>query len=182
MAASGSPATEVALTMASLPEGVAFDDSPPDLLGRIEVQRGTHPDANANWTGVDVVVSGGSAFRGIALDAAAGKLYWTSSNLAQGAKIRRANLDGSNIETLVDLGTAGSNPRGIASIPQAGRCTGRTSDSASCGARTSTPGGRVDRLRDRVWHRPRPGRGADLLVELHAGEYLALRARGRRPG
>ena len=121
-AANGLSATEVALTTASLPEGVAFDE----LHRRIYWVESRYDgarilSASANWTGVQVVVSGGSAYRGIALDAAAGKLYWTSSNLAQGAKIRRANLDGSSIETLVELGTAGSNPRGIAVDPTGGK-------------------------------------------------------------
>src|SRR5262249_29873888 len=77
--------------------------------------------ADVNYTGVEVLVSGGSAFRGIALDVAGGKMYWTSSNLVDGAKIRRANLHGSSAEVLVDLGTTGSNPRGIALDLTAGK-------------------------------------------------------------
>jgi len=121
-ASNGSAATEVALQAASLPEGVAFDE----LHRRIYWVESRYVgarilSASPDWSGVQVVVPGGSSFRGIAVDAAAGKLYWTSSNLVEGAKIRRANLDGSSVQVLVDLGTAGSNPRGIALDPAGGK-------------------------------------------------------------
>ena len=170
--------------MAGLPEGVAFDE----LHRRIYWVESRYSGArimSASPTGRDERSSAPrrSAFRGIALDAAAGKLYWTSSNLAEGAKIRRANLDGSNVETLVDLGTAGSNPRGIALDP-----AGEKGVLGGPGARPRAAreprrlGGRDDRLRDRVRHRARPGGEPGLLVELPRGEHFALRARGRPSG
>jgi hypothetical protein len=121
-ASNGAAATEVALQAASLPEGVAFDE----LHRRIYWVESRYVgarilSASPDWSGVQVVVSGGSSFRGIAVDAAGGKLYWTSSNLVEGAKIRRANLDGSGVQVLADLGTAGANPRGIALDPAGGK-------------------------------------------------------------
>ncbi len=47
---------------------------------------------------------------GLAVDAPAGKVYWTHGAFQQGA-IRRANLDGTNVETIVSGLT---NPRGLA--------------------------------------------------------------------
>lgn len=61
------------------------------------------------------LVSGGSALRGIAVDKAGGRMYWTSSNLSTGSKIYRANLDGTHTDTLIDFGTGSNNNlRGIA--------------------------------------------------------------------
>lgn len=54
----------------------------------------------------------------LAIDPAAGKLYWTDRDRAE---IRRANLDGSGIELLVDTSGGGlSRPGGIAIDPAAG--------------------------------------------------------------
>ena len=61
----------------------------------------------------DLVTRGLERPLGIALDVAAGKMYWTGSN-----KIQRANLDGSNIEDLV-IGL--SVPYGIALDVAAGK-------------------------------------------------------------
>jgi hypothetical protein len=68
----------------------------------------------------DSIVRNSSAFRGIALDVAGGKMYWTSTNLVSGSKIYRSDLDGNNLQTLIDFyafHTAGeslSAPKGIA--------------------------------------------------------------------
>jgi len=99
----------------TLPEGLAFDEVHHKIYWVEAALAGARIlRADPNYTNVEVLVSGGSAFRGIALDVAGGKMYWTSSNLTEGGRIRRANLDGSNVQVLVDLGTTGSNPRGIA--------------------------------------------------------------------
>jgi len=63
--------------------------------------------ANLDGSGIEDVVTGLYAPSGIALDVAAGKMYWAE---AQG-KIRRANLDGSGAEDLV---TGLFDPRSIA--------------------------------------------------------------------
>merc|ERR1719274_348667 len=54
----------------------------------------------------DLVTSGLGSPRGIALDLAGGKMYWTDIR-----KIQRANLDGSGVEDLV---TGWQNFKGIA--------------------------------------------------------------------
>ena len=61
---------------------------------------------------------------GIALDVGRGKMYWTHLNRFPTDKIRRANLDGSNVEDLI---TTGLSPQGASRwMWDAERCTGRT--------------------------------------------------------
>ena len=55
--------------------------------------------------------------RDLAVDSAAGKLYWIQADLTP-AEIRRANLDGSNVETIVTVST--SMPNALALDPQGG--------------------------------------------------------------
>lgn len=70
---------------------------------------GTIKRANLDGTNVDSLLSvGGSSAtfpRGLAINADAGKMYWTESgfcNDAASGRLRRANLDGSNVETVLD--------------------------------------------------------------------------------
>jgi hypothetical protein len=60
-------------------------------------------------TGLQVVADVGGGFRGIAIDNAAAKIYWTDVDNHQ---IRRADLDGGNFENLVTSGVGF--PMGIA--------------------------------------------------------------------
>ncbi|MEO6463342.1 MAG: hypothetical protein ABIP29_09725, partial [Candidatus Eisenbacteria bacterium] len=114
-AANGTGVATLALAAGTLPEGLAFDESHRKVYWVEAAFAGARiRRANPDGSGLETVLGGGSAFRGIALDEDGGKIYWTSSNLVEGARIRRANLDGSNVELLVDLGTTGANPRGIA--------------------------------------------------------------------
>jgi len=111
-----------ALGAATQPEGLAFHEGQDKVYWVESAWNGARIlRANPDWTGTEVLLAGGSAFRGLALDEAGGRMYWTSSNLSEGAKIRRANLDGSNLQVLVELGTSGSNPRGIALDVAAGK-------------------------------------------------------------
>ncbi|MBI4553738.1 MAG: hypothetical protein HY710_15845, partial [Candidatus Latescibacteria bacterium] len=64
--------------------------------------------ANLDGTGLEEVLTGLTEPVGIALDVAAGKMYWTDDS---DSKIRRANLDGTGVEELV---TGLLNPTGIA--------------------------------------------------------------------
>jgi len=105
--------TSIALGVGTLPEGLAVDDG------------GLLYWAEASWSGARVMrattalasptplVSGGSSYRGIALDDAANLVYWTTSNMVTGPAIQRASVLGGPATTIVTLG-AGSNPRGIA--------------------------------------------------------------------
>ena len=66
--------------------------------------------ANLDGSGVeDLITSGLSDPRGLALDLGAGKMYWTDRGTD---KIQRANLDGSRVEDLVTSGL--SSPSGLA--------------------------------------------------------------------
>lgn len=121
-ASNGTGVTSLPLAAGSLPEGVAFDETHRRLYWVEAAHVGARIlRSNVDGSGVEAVVTGGSAFRAVAIDEAAGKLYWTSSNQAEGARIRRANLDGTNVQVLLELGTTGANPRGIALDPAAGR-------------------------------------------------------------
>lgn len=70
--------------------------------------------ADLDGSNIKSVIDGGGSPEGIALDPAAGKLYWTEWRSGWGAtgKIQRSDLDGSNLETLVVTGA--EHPRGIA--------------------------------------------------------------------
>ena len=66
--------------------------------------------SNLDGSGVeDLVTTGLTRPRGIALDVAGGEMYWTDVGTD---KIQRSNLDGSNVEDLVTTGLM--NPEGIA--------------------------------------------------------------------
>ena len=66
--------------------------------------------ANLDGSGVEDLVTSGLTFpRGLALDVAGGKMYWANSGAD---KIQRANLNGSNVEDLVTSGL--NSPTGIA--------------------------------------------------------------------
>jgi streptogramin lyase len=111
--AAGNAIASVALTSETLPEGLA-----------------TGTDGNVYWTeaaavgarvqraaptlaAIATLVGGGSSLRGLAVDDAGSRLYWTTSNLLIGCFVRRAALDGSGFTNLIALGSA-ANPRGIA--------------------------------------------------------------------
>ena len=69
--------------------------------------------ANLDGSAVeDLVTIAATSTSGIALDVAAGKMYWTNFGGALGAKIERANLDGTSVETLISSGLSG--PHSIA--------------------------------------------------------------------
>ena len=75
--------------------------------------------ANIDGSNIETLVTGPASIQlieEIALDLAAGKMYWTDVN--DTGAIRRANLDGSNIETLV---TEMGKPWGIALDPTHGK-------------------------------------------------------------
>jgi DNA-binding beta-propeller fold protein YncE len=49
--------------------------------------------------------------RGIAIDAAGGRVYWTEQTGDRSGRIRRANLDGSNVRSVKELTSV---PQGLA--------------------------------------------------------------------
>lgn len=97
----------------SLPEGIAVDTPHLKIYWVESAYSGARiMRSSLDFSDLTPVVSGLSCLRGVAVDPTGGKLYWTSSNLITGARIQRANLDGSSIETLVSLSTL-ANPRGV---------------------------------------------------------------------
>ena len=80
-------------------------------LGRGRIQR-----ANLDGSQIENLVTGQGRPDGIALDLAAGKMYWTDAAFMD--RIQRANLDGTGVE---DLLTGLSLPSGITLDPAVGK-------------------------------------------------------------
>jgi hypothetical protein len=112
----GGNATTIPLRTKSLPEGLALDA----IHNRVYLSELAFANARISRTTMGLTSFGSidsveSALRGIAVDPVKGKLYWTSSNLTVGAKIVKANLDGSAKQILYSFPPrANANPRGIA--------------------------------------------------------------------
>ena len=111
--AMGNAISSVALNAGTLPEGLAIDASgnvywTEAVISGARVQR-----ADPSLAGITTLVNGGSSLRGIAVDAADGALYWTTSNLFIGCYVRKSALDGSGFTNLVAVGSE-ANLRGIA--------------------------------------------------------------------
>lgn len=83
----------------------------------IDGQTGYILRANLDGTDITTVVSGTDKPARIALDVTGGKVYWTDYVVDV---VRRANLDGSQVEDLYIVG-ANLNPDGIAVDPAAGK-------------------------------------------------------------
>ena len=80
----------------------SYNNSPDNPLGKIQ-------RANLDGTNIVDLVTGLTSPSRMALDLAAGKMYWTDW---RASKIQRANLDGSNVEDLITTGLG--SPTGIA--------------------------------------------------------------------
>lgn len=68
-----------------------------DRIYWTDIELGLVQSANADGSGVNTLLTGLDAPNGIAVDGAGGKIYWTEVGF-----IRRANLDGSEVEDLVN--------------------------------------------------------------------------------
>lgn len=109
----GSAISSVALPVGTLPEGLACDASGHVYWTEAVVSGARVQRAGPLLADITTLVGGGSSLRGIAVDAVAGQLYWTTSNLFIGSFVRRSALDGSGFTNLISLGPT-ANPRGIA--------------------------------------------------------------------
>ncbi len=64
---------------------------------------GTIHCAGLDGSNVETLVTGLSSPQGIAVDAEGGKMYWTIGSSGGRNEIYRANLDGSQVEDLVNV-------------------------------------------------------------------------------
>ena len=93
---------------AGLYDGIAYDPAKKQIywtdMGRANADDGTVQRLDVSGGTPAMVVKPGGAFtpKQIKLDVAHGKMYWSDR---EGMKIMRANLDGSNIEVLVETGS-----------------------------------------------------------------------------
>lgn len=99
-----------------IPDGVAIDQLRGlvywTVMGRPREDDGRIERAALDGLGLETVVPAGGTFtpKQLKIDAAHGKLYWADR---EGMRVMRANLDGSDIETLVETGR-GDEDRGDA--------------------------------------------------------------------
>jgi DNA-binding beta-propeller fold protein YncE len=95
-----------------LPDGVVVDVEARHLywtnMGNPGANDGSIDRSDLDGTNVTNIIPSGGTFtpKQLQLEKASGKLYWSDR---EGMRVMRANLDGSNIETLVD--TAAGDPR-----------------------------------------------------------------------
>ncbi len=94
----------------NIPYGIAVDASNGKLYvtnDRGKIQRFNLDGSGYEW---NLIVNLDSP-QGIAVDAAGGKVYWTEQTSKNKGRVRRADLDGSNVELVRELNSV---PRGIA--------------------------------------------------------------------
>lgn len=115
----------------------ATDPDPEDSFSKIywtDINTQRIYRANFDGTGAQqIVTSGLSDPRGIAVDYYGGKIYWTDYGTN---RIQRANLDGTNVQTVLSSGL--TTPTHLELDPAGGRCTGSTKAPVPSSAPTST--------------------------------------------
>ena len=101
---------ELVRALNNLPQGIAVDASNGKLY--VTNSRGKIQQMNLDGRNYepDLIVNLDSP-RGIAVDAAGGKVYWTEQTGENTGRLQRADLDGSNVETVRELNNL---PYGIA--------------------------------------------------------------------
>lgn len=114
----GSGVERVPLTSGSSPEGLAINLATSKLYwSELAYVNAKINRATISLTDETAIFSDGSVLRGITVDPIADQMYWSTSNLASGAMIFRAGLDGSARETLIVFDASlESNPRGISVV------------------------------------------------------------------
>jgi len=109
----GNAIMSVALPVGTLPEGLACDAGGFIYWTEAQPSGARVQRVGPSLANITTLVGGGSTLRGIAVDAAADKLYWTTSNLFIGSLVRTAGLGGGAFTNLISLGSV-ANLRGIA--------------------------------------------------------------------
>jgi len=108
----GSDLKTVLIEGRKLPDGLAVDVAAGHLywtnMGNPKANDGTIFRSDLDGRNLTTIVAAGSTFtpKQLQIDKRSGKLYWCDR---EGMRVMRANLDGSNIETLVD--TSRGDPR-----------------------------------------------------------------------
>lgn len=121
--ADGTELLSKSLTAGSLPQGIAINSRDNTLLWTSLSFINAHiMRISTDFNSSSDLGGSHSALRGIAIDPVNQKIYWISTNLNDGPKIQRANLDGTSVETLIDFGAASNNtPRSISLDVAAGK-------------------------------------------------------------
>jgi len=133
------------------PDGVAVDVEAKHIywtnMGKVKEDDGSIQRIDFNGANLSTVVPVGGTFtaKQVKLDKANGKLYWSDR---EGMRVMRANLDGSNVETLVETGRGGE---------------------ARADARNWCVGIAVDTARDKIYWTQKGGNNANLGVIKRAG-------------
>ena len=108
---------ELVRELTNAPRGIAIDPSKGKLYvtnARGNIHKMNLDGTLFHWNFIVDLTSPG----GIAVDAAGGKIYWTEDTGNERGRVRRANLNGTNIEPVRTLASA---PRGIAIDPSKGK-------------------------------------------------------------
>jgi hypothetical protein len=108
----GSDLRTLDLDPASIPEGIALDNTGAIFWSELRFKDARIHRAGPALTGPAVLVSGGSAYRGITVDPRSGIVYWVSSDLRTGGRVFRYTPSSGSVDTLATLGPR-SNPRGL---------------------------------------------------------------------
>jgi len=112
----GTGVSSVPLPAGSLPDGLTYSWRIGTVIGSSAWSGATISRSDLSLFGPVLTLGGLSCVRGVAVDEATGRIYWTSSNLDSLGRIERVNSTGNVHVVVTNLG-AGANPRGLAIAP-----------------------------------------------------------------
>ena len=150
---------ELVRALTSVPHGLALDTT----NGKLYLTNAWGKVQRMNLNGSDYqadLITHLTAPRGIAVDAAGGKVYWTEQTSDRTGRIRRANLNGSNVELV----------RALTSVPH-----GLALDTANGKLYLTNAWGKVQRM-----NLDGSGFQADLITHLASPRGIAVDVAGRK--